>query len=662
MFCTNCGNKLPENANFCTSCGNKVVRKTKEKKSKKKLIIVSMLSLIILLLVLSIILINPFNNKRTIMLYIDGSNLESESGIITTDLAAINPKEIDLDNVNILVYTGGTEKWLNDYISNEENAIFKLTEKGFEKIETYEKKNMGDPDTLTSFLEYGYKNYKAKHYNLVLYDHGGAIDGAIYDDFTKDNLSLEDFEIALKNSPFNKHRKFDSVIFRTCLNGTLEVANIFVDYSKYLVFSEEISYGSSFTDVLSFINKIEKEDNGYNVGKKFIDQYQIQMSYLDRAGKQGVTYSIVDLSKVEAIVKELDKFISGIDLDKNYRNISKIRANMYQYASGSNIKSYDTVDLYTLVSELDEYSTVDGNELLKKIEDALVYNYTNMNNSKGISIYFPYNGSKKAKERFLSVYKKLDISDKYRTFINSFYAIQTNSKGFGFNLKENEHELVDDGKEVSFKLTDEQYKNYSYGRYIVLERDNEHPNYFYPIYSSNDLDVSKDGVLKTKIGNNLISTYDESINDDIYIPVIHRNVDGIDTWFNGAFLYNKSKEVTDKGFSYGVNAYYIYEDGKPKLYNAKVSIDNDERLIGSILNLDDFDDIEILISKYRMLDDNGEYTDEWEQAPELLLFNSKISDLDLKSASLKDGEYYVVFYIDDIYQNTYNSGLIKVGE
>lgn len=663
MYCTSCGSKNDSNSKFCTSCGKalNIIKPVKKKSNSKKIVLISMLFVIVLMLGLIVLLLNS-NNKRTIMLYIDGSNLESESGIISADLAAIDGKKIDLDNVNVLVYTGGTKEWQNNYISNDENAIFKLTKDGFKKIKTYNKLNMGDPNTLADFLTYSYRNYKAKHYNLVLYDHGGAIDGAIYDDFTDDNLTLEDFKIALKKSPFNKRNKLDNVIFRTCLNGTLEVASLFVDYSDYIIFSEEISYGGPYTDVLSFINNIEKNDNGYVVGKKFVDQYQIQMEKLDTFGSMGVTYSVVDLKKVNNVIKELDTFINGIDLKKNYSNVSRVRSNLYQYATSANNKTYDTVDLYYLVKGLEPYSSVKGDKLLKAIDDSLLYNFTNMNNSYGMSIYFPYNAHSKYKQKYLSVYKGLDFSNNYRDFIVSFYNAQSGAKSFGFNLTENETSTVEEGREVSLKLSDKEFKNYVGSRYIVFERNKEHPNYYMPIYSSNDVDVSEDGVIKTKIGNKLVTVLDEDDGERHYIPFVYRDIDGIETWSTNAVLYDTTKDVFSKDFKYFVTAYYKFKDGNPYLANAKVSLNDDERVIGSLLDINKFNKIEIYTPIYKILDENGNYTEEWEGAPEMYGFSLEINDMGLETSTLKDGEYYVVFYIDDINNNSYSSKLIKVGD
>lgn len=676
MYCTSCGTKN-ENGNFCVGCGKPInsnnniqpVSNTNnvEKKSgfgkKEKIIIISMLSVIVVFLaVVAVLLIKPSNGKRTIMIYLDGSNLESESGITTADLEAIDKNALDFNKVNVLVYTGGTEEWQNNYISNNENAIFQLTKDGYKKIKTFEKLNMGDPETLTSFLKFGYDNFSASHYNLILYDHGGALDGAIYDDFTDDNLTLEDFEIALKNSPFNSRKKFDTVVFRTCLNGTLEVATLFKDYADYIVFSEEVSYGAPTSDVLSFINNVTPSDNGFDFGKKFVDQYKKQMADIDMFGTMGVTYSVVDLSKIDGVVSELDNFMSGINLKNSYNEISRIRGNLYQYATSSGGNSYDTVDLYSFINELKSVSTVDSSRLLKKLDDAVLYNYTNMSTSHGMSIYFPYNGKSKAKIKFLNVYKKINVSNNYRKLINDFYNLQNDSTALVLDVEKNETKTQDSGREVSLQLTKDQLKNYSTISYVVFERDKEHPNYYYPIYKSNNAKVDKNGLVKTNIKDNLISITDSDGIEHL-VPLYYANVDGIDTWYSGgAFLYDTSKEYGEKGFSYAVNLFYGFKDKKPYISNAKITIDKDERLEGTLLDINKFDSLEMFRFEYKILDDNGNYTDDWGSAPEYKGFSSKLKNMKINNSSLKDGEYYVVFYIYDVNNQKHNSKLIKVGE
>ena len=62
------------------------------------------------------------------------------------------------------------------------------------------------------------------------------------------------------------------------------------------------------------------------------------MKIIDAKGTMGATYSVVDLSKIDGIVDELNKFISGVDLSKSYSNVSKVRSGLYQYASGQTFR------------------------------------------------------------------------------------------------------------------------------------------------------------------------------------------------------------------------------------------------------------------------------------------------------------------------------------
>ncbi len=680
MICSKCNKENALGAQFCSFCGNSLTQVTTapapaqvaaptqptpvESKSGfstgQKITIIVLLMLVVVALSLVLLFGNKKKTKeetRTIMIYMVGSNLEYDSGISTADIEAIDPDEIDLSKTNVLIYTGGTKEWKNNYVSNEENAIFKLTEDGYEKLESYDKLNMGDPSTLSDFINYGYDNYKAGHYNLIIYDHGGALEGAVYDDFTNDNLTLEDFKKAMNDSPFNEKNKLDAVLFRTCLNGTLEVALLFKDYSEYIVFSEEVSYGGSTTNVLSFINNLDESEEGNSFGVKFVNQYKVQMEELDFFGTVGVTYSVVDLSKVDKIIEEVNKFFDGVDLKKNYSDISRIRSTIYQYASSETGK-YDTVDLYSLVDKLSDYSDVSADGVKKAISDAVIYNHTNIDSSNGISIYFPYNG-KGYRQQFLKVYEDLTVSDNYKKFIKDFYNAQNSASSFAYDFSKNETESVEGGKEVSIKLTEDQVKNYSTSIYSVFERDKEHPNYYKLIYNSNNAKLSEDGTLTTQIGDNLITA--DGDGSRVYIPLIHRRIDNMDTKYVSSIFYSNKKDIGDKNRSMVSYAEFSYKDKVPFIASARVSYASDERAIGNLLDLKEYDKADIYCYEYRILDKNGKYTDEWEVSPTITGVGGGLDEFDFQKASLGDGEYYVVFKIVDVNNESYNSGLIKVG-
>jgi len=660
MLCQNCKREIDNNLKVCNFCGASQNKKEEGLTKTQKIIILILLSLVVLLLLVLVFTSNKKeelkDGSHTIMIYMVGSNLESDSGIASSDIASINPEEIDLEKIHVLLYTGGTEEWHN-FVSNEENAIYILEEDGFNKIETYDKLNMGDPSTLLEFLNYGYDNYNAQYYDLLFYDHGGAIDGAIYDDFSDDNLSLADMEIALKKSPFNEKNKLETVIFRTCLNGTYEVANLFSDYAKYLVASEEVSVGNSLSDVFKFINDISLTDTGVEVGEKFINSYENFIEekisiFVDIP----VTYSLIDLSKIDSLSEELDKYIAGINLKESYNDIARLRNNLYQYGGDTDI--YNTIDLYNFIIETSSYSSVSNENVLKILDETIIQNNTNLDESHGLSIYFPYKGTEGYKKYFLEVYEDLDVSENYKKFISQFYNTQSSSTTASFNANSNKIE-TSDSNEIELELTDEQLKTFNSGSYIIFERDEEHPNFYAPIYSANDV-VLDGNILRTNIKNSLIKI--NTKDGEKYIEAVKRVNGNTSNLTAFAILVNPSEGIIYNQRQ-SVNLHIVDKDNK-LYFDYAISQSTNERINGSIFDINDYEYVELFKFRYKILDDEGNYTTDWVGAPEYVGVAVTPDDYELKFASLNpnEGEYYCIFKIYDINHNVTFSKLIKVGE
>ncbi len=637
----------------------------------KKLIIILLLVIIIILLVITTFIIlkgdknktspRPNDDSRTIMLYIVGSDLESENAIVTSDLDAILPDKINLDKTNILLYTGGTEKWHN-FIQNDENAIYILKEDGFEKLESYETKNMGDYEVFKSFLDYTYDNYKTEKYNLIMYNHGGALDGAMYDDFTNDNLSLEEMSKALKESPFSESNKFDSVTFRTCLNGTIEVANVFAKYADYMIASEEITFGSGFSNVLSFLNNIEEDDDGMAFGKKFIESYKRQMNELDPHESVVSTYSIIDLSKIDEIEQALDDFIADIDLEENYRTIARVRSNLYQYAyQSSDIKAYDTVDLYELIKDIKDISPQKGEKLLDTIEESIKYNWSNNEESHGLSIYFPYNGEESAKVTFLKIYSHLSFSKKYNDFINDFAKKQSNPADFAvdFKISDNDLSYNNDNNEFSLSLTDEQAANYASASYIIFQKEAD--NTYMPIYNNNNA-ILNGNTLKTNINDTIVKIVDKKTNEEAFLQVTKNNNISQNSYETTAIIHNYDDGTNPEEWQMHATKIFISldEDNKPFITQA-IPI-GDDIAKGKFYDLTKYKTIEFTNYRYQILDQSGKYNENWIGTDTQYLFSVSLTDdaYELKTVPLEDGDYYCLFKVTDITNKTFYSNLIQL--
>ena len=682
MLCNKCGSQNPDTARFCENCGNALVTQvvttqvpvpqvspvstmkpaTKAPIDIKKFIIVGLLLAIIMMMLIICFIITKkddvgdkpnevLSGSRTIMIYMVGSNLETDNAIASADLRGIKPEEIDMENVKVYLYTGGTEKWHN-FISSDENAIYELKSDGFSKVKTYEKEDMGDAETLATFLNYVYDASKTDLYNLVFYNHGGAIDGAIYDDFTNNNLSVGEMGDAFEKTPFKGDNKLDTILFRTCLNGTIEVADELDEYARYLIASEEVTNGYPQDSVFTFINELEVSDTGIDYGKKFIAKYEKYMDFIDPfAFSSTPMYSIIDLSKVDTIVDELDTFINGIDVKKNYSDIIKVRSNMYQYGfTVSGFPNFDTVDLYSLIEGIDDYSTVSSDKLLASIKDAVVYNWSKfLKESNGLSVYFPYNGSRLEQNAMILEYNDMDFSNNYVTFVKQISNLKNSNQVSNFTKTDlyDSDTKVEKG-EFKLELTPEQAKDFAEASYVVFEKQDN--NYYMPVYKSDNAYLDGNTLKSDVTGNMLkiVTKNEEGGYDKFWLQLFEntRTEKKIHKTGAVAFYFGDTNDFSN----FKVDALDIYieydENGKPYVGNVTTSVKDEETGTVKVeyVKLEDYDYVQFTNFRYDILDENGNFTTEFESDPTTYLIE----------VDMKEDEFY--------YEHRVNSNLVSVNK
>ena len=213
---------------------------------------------------------NVGNSKyRTFMIYMVGSDLETEGSIASYDLNDINGQKIDLDNNNVLLMVGGSKKWHN-FVKEDEVGLYELTKTGFQKIKTYKLSSMGDTDTLYKFLDFTTDHYKSEKFDLIFWNHGLAALGVEADEvFNDDYINIQELNDVFSKTKF-KEDKLELVIFNNCMSGNVHIASVMKKYANYMVASEEVMYVASFINRLDFLNDVKKEDNGYDIGLSYI--------------------------------------------------------------------------------------------------------------------------------------------------------------------------------------------------------------------------------------------------------------------------------------------------------------------------------------------------------------------------------------------------------
>ena len=121
----------------------------------------------------------------TILVYLCGSDLESEDSSATDDLqemirAGIMPG----GPVTLLAETGGAREWHLRAAAGGENKRFQITETGMTQIgDDLGQRNMGAEDTLRDFLAWGLSYAPADRVFLFIWNHGGGpLEGVCYDE------------------------------------------------------------------------------------------------------------------------------------------------------------------------------------------------------------------------------------------------------------------------------------------------------------------------------------------------------------------------------------------------------------------------------------------------------------------------------------------------
>lgn len=357
-------------------------------------------------------------DTMTIMVYMCGTDLESKSGMATSDLNEMLQATLS-DKVNLLVYTGGCKKWKNNVVDSNVNQIYQIKDGKFVLLE----ENMGkgamtDPATLTSFIQYGTSKYPANRQALIFWDHGGgSITGFGYDEKNPGgSMNLAGIDEALSNAG----AKFDFIGFDACLMATVENGLMLEKYGDYLIASEETEPGVGWY-YTNWLTKLSQNTSmpTVEIGKNIVDDFVDVCDQKCRGQK--TTLSVVDLAELaNTVPDELTDFAKATNQqmkDEGIKKVSKARKDTREFAQSSQI---DQIDLVHLCKNLD---TPEAKELADAIEGAVKYrrNSSSISDTYGLSIYFPAKKPGKVKNA-LNIFNKIGMNSEYSKCIQEFSA------------------------------------------------------------------------------------------------------------------------------------------------------------------------------------------------------------------------------------------------
>ena len=335
--------------------------------------------------------------ELTVMLYLCGNDLESEGGFGTEDMIEIAEAGFDPARVNVVVATGGAAKWKYPYFPTDSVAIWNI---GADNEMSCDGKlpdaSMGDPFTLTTFINHSVSNYPARRYALMLWNHGGGpVDGLCVDETRDDDcLTLPELRQALQATPFSEGKKLSSITMIACLMGSAEVADACAPFADYLVYSEASLY---YPDVdFSFLKQAPDQDDralNISIAESYIESLKnvnpLTMMLCE------VSFSVVDLSKIKELEGALNSFArtlpaAGPGIESFTEDVYNVvlKRDSTPGIGQENAPYLDIVDIAALADSFSDAFPA-AEQMKLAVEDAVVWNWSNFG-SRGVSVYFPH--------------------------------------------------------------------------------------------------------------------------------------------------------------------------------------------------------------------------------------------------------------------------------
>ena len=618
----------------------------------------------------------------TILWYLCGTDLESDEGAATYNLEqAMEGKTTD--DANVVIITGGTNEWQNDYIPNDAIGVFRLNESGVggvTELSHLKDQNMADEGLLASMIRQVFTLYPARHTMLILWDHGGgSVGGVAFDERTDDSISLAELSAALSQGG----RHFDIVGFDACLMATLEVANALAPYADYMIASQELEPGGgwNYRDLMQTISGTPSIAPDA-LGKAVCDSYLRQCAESD--DKEIATLSLVNLAKVPALAEAFDTMawqLTGIA--ENPASIQTYRQEVGKARSfGGNNRSEGythMVDLGELVLNTQGVWDETGLAVLDALFAAVEYKIDGSEYQKanGLSVFYPFTTDSEVSDA-CAVIAETPVSKAYMRFVGAMVP--------AWGVPGDMNQLVSDQPEasrtqgataaVAAAPTEET---------TVTQLD---PNAYQVAYST---EIGEDGYYALTVDSGLdivedvqfaLYMIDQEENAAVLLGtdndidaywdegVFYDNFRGVWLTINGEYcspiLIDSQDEfnlytipILLNGKRTNLRVQYVIEsqdaDGVTGSYQALGVWDGTSEATGvtarDIKPLREGDVILPLFDAYA-LDDIGGAAEEWESSE---VTAGKNGEVTLAEDDLFDGEYYYAFRLTDIFGKAYES-------
>jgi hypothetical protein len=201
--------------------------------------------------------------------------------------------------------------------------------------ESIGEKNMGNPDTLSDFVNWSMAEYPANHYALIMWDHGGQFLGACSDEDSNSNgdiLSMADFSNAFTTID----HKLDIIGFNACMMAGMEPAYQIRNAADYYIGSEPSEYGNLWQGtVWNYTSIFENLFTNPGMSPEALSELIVN-SYSELSTQSlNDAISVSNLNFIDGLATRIDSFASYMmttALRNDWLDIKRAQQNALQVA------------------------------------------------------------------------------------------------------------------------------------------------------------------------------------------------------------------------------------------------------------------------------------------------------------------------------------------
>ena len=368
----------------------------------------------------------------TILVYVCGSDLESESGEASDDIREMASSGVGSSaSVQVLLATGGTTRWNGYNFSSRTVQYSRIDRNGPVLMKDAGRVSMGDPKTLSDFLQFGLSAAPAQRTILVLWDHGG---GPVYglcndENYQDDGLSLDELKNALTDGLQGK--QLDIIAFDCCLMNCVDLCYDLYGIADYSVVSQELVSGTGL-NYDEWIKPIVQnpEISPEKIARLMADTYVTENA--NGRDATTATMTVVASERMPDVMEAADAFSASLTALMKTDLAGVVRARN-KLTSFGEFLDYDASDLVDVSDMCDAFSTLLPQEsaLLKQsTEQAVCYNCTTRDiagYAHGMSFFLPYKTVSTDQKEILSHYH--DQSSSYAALATTMTS-QVMSSGY----------------------------------------------------------------------------------------------------------------------------------------------------------------------------------------------------------------------------------------